>query len=118
MPSPLAASITVAPFWTSVSMPSTVSFGMASGRAALRRAGRGGVAARLGDHAAPVVDVVLELVAEVRDEALHRQRRGVAERSHRPPGDVVGDVDQKIEIFVPALSVLDALDHAVEAPSA
>src|SRR5512135_3752894 len=58
-----------------------------------------------------VIDVVLELVAEVLDEALHRERRGVAERADRPSGDVVGDVDQHLEVLVPALAMLDPVDH-------
>ena len=40
-------------------------------------------AAYVGNEALLVVDVVLEFVAEVLDEALHRQRRGVAERADR-----------------------------------
>src|SRR5438552_2660806 len=114
MPRPLAASITVAPAWTSVSIPSIVTLGMGSGRPALRRARRRRVSARLADHAAFVVDVVLELVAEVLDEALDRQRRRVAQRADRPAGDVVGDVREEIEILLPSLAVLDAVHHPVE----
>src|SRR5690348_11991428 len=112
MPRPFAASITVAPFLTSVSLPSIVSFGM-SGRHPLRQARRRAVSV-LGHHAAPVVDMVLELGAEVLDEALHRQRRRVAERADRAPGDVVGQVHEEIEALVPSLSVLDAVHHAIE----
>src|SRR5215470_13103541 len=63
-------------------------------------------------EAALVVDVVLELVAEVLDEALHRQRRGVAERADRAAGDVVRDRQQQVEVFVAPLAMLDAVDDA------
>src|SRR5581483_5109938 len=113
MPSAFAASITVAPFCTSVSRPSIVTLGMGSGGPALRE-GRRGRVARLAHLATLVIDVVLELVAEMQDEALHRQRRGVAERADRSAGDVVGDVRQHVEVLVAAFAVLDAVDHAVE----
>src|SRR5689334_12186288 len=105
MPRPFAASITVAPFGTSVSLPSIVTLGM-SGRLPLREAGRGRVAG-LGRQAALVIDVVLELGAEVLDETLHRQRRRVAERADGAPGDVVGDVDEEVEVLALPLAVLD-----------
>src|SRR5262252_1464764 len=63
------------------------------------------------NETALVVDVVLELVAEVLDEALHRQRSGVAERADRPSGDVVGDREQEIEVLVLALAALDPIHH-------
>src|SRR2546421_11199132 len=66
------------------------------------------------DKAAPMLDVMHELVAEVLDEALHRQRSGVAQSADGAPGDVVGDVVEKIEIGHAPLSVLDAVHHAVE----
>src|SRR5690349_4581127 len=99
MPRPFAASITVAPLRTSVSLPSIVSFGM-SGGLLLREAGRCRVAG-LGRHATLAVDVVLELRSEVLDEALHRQRGRVPERADGAPGDVVGDVDEQVEVLVP-----------------
>src|SRR5215470_3090155 len=66
----------------------------------------------IGHEAALVIDVVLELVAEVLDETLHRQRRRIAERTDRSPSDIVGNGKQQIEILVFALPVLDAIDHA------
>src|SRR5687768_18424177 len=55
-----------------------------------------------------------ELVAEVLDEALHRQRRGVAERADSAPGDVVGDVVKELQVLHAALALLDAMHDAVE----
>src|SRR4051812_2573249 len=66
------------------------------------------------DKAALVLDVVHELVAEVLEEALHRQRRGVAQRADGAAGDVVGNVIEEREVFHAALAVLDAVHHAVE----
>src|SRR3954447_26404097 len=59
-----------------------------------------------------VVDVVLELVAEMLDEALDRQRGCVAERTDRAARDVVGDGEQQVEIFLAPFAVLDAIHHA------
>src|SRR5260370_32450931 len=61
-----------------------------------------------------VVDVVLELFAEVFNEALYRQRRGVAKRADGAAGDVVGHRVQRFQILGPALSMLDAMDHPVQ----
>src|SRR5207247_2359259 len=63
----------------------------------------------VGNETALVIDVVLELVAEMLDEALHRQRRGVAERADGSSRDVVRDRCQQLEIAVTALAVLDAV---------
>src|SRR5580765_1587518 len=112
MPRPLAASITVAPLRTSVSLPSMVSFGI-SGRRPVRQARGGGIAA-LRHHAALVIDVILEFRAEMLDEALHRQRRRVAQRADGASGDVVGDVHEEVEVLVLSLAVLDAVHHAVK----
>src|SRR5512135_315230 len=100
MPSWCAASMTELPGATWVAFPSISRF--SRGRASdIRR-----------HQAALVVDVVLELVAEVLDEALHRQRRRVAERAYRAAGDVVGGRDEHLEILASSLAVLDAVDHA------
>ena len=61
-----------------------------------------------------VIDVVLEFVAEVLDEALHRQRRGIAQRADRASGDVVRHRHQQVEVLVPALAVLDPVHHPPE----
>src|SRR6266702_6382348 len=137
MPRPLAASITVAAWWSSVSLPSTVILGMGllttrgdtSPRAPLYQrsyslcrlphgnAGRGGISGNR-HHAALVVDVILEFAAEVLDEALHRQRRRIAQRADGAPGDVVGDVREKVEIFISSFAVLDPVHHPVQPPCA
>src|SRR5688572_12765004 len=124
MPSWFVASITVAPWATSISFPSTVSFGTG-----FPSRGFGHVAHDMGLVAgarpAPLgfnravetclfLDVVHELVAEMLDEALHRQRRGIAQRADGAARDVVGDVVEEREVFHAALAVLDAVHHAVE----
>ena len=55
------------------------------------------------DAAALVLDHVLELVAEVLDEALHRPRGGVAERADRVAFDLVRDVDEHVDVGLRAL---------------
>src|SRR3977135_3468372 len=102
MPSLFVASITVAPFATSTGLPSTSIFSMAG-------------QSYVGRHEASlVVDVVLEFVAEMLDEALHRQRPGRPQRADRAPRDIVGHRRQPVEVFVAALSVFDAVHHAPE----
>src|SRR5512139_2527925 len=70
-------------------------------------------AARL-DDAVAVLDVVLELVPEVFDEALHRPRRRVAERTDRVPLDVVRDGDQHVDVLAVPLPRQDPPERAVE----
>src|SRR5690242_868392 len=101
MPSLFAASITVAPFCTSTFLPSISMVSMLLSSLHVRC-----------DQTLSVVDVVLELVAEMLDEALDRERRGIAERADGATGDVVGDRSQQIEVLVATLSVLDAIHHA------
>src|SRR5437763_4096439 len=67
-----------------------------------------------GDKAALVLDVVHELVAEMLDEALHRQRGRVAERADRAAGNVVRHVVEEVEILHAPCAVLDAVHDAVE----
>src|SRR5215468_3452761 len=95
-----AASMMVLPLSTWTLRPSISTF----------TGGRGSDIVR--DQALLVVDVVLELVAEMLDEALHWQRRGVAQRADRPAGDVVGDVHEHVEVLASTLAALDAVDHA------
>src|SRR5258706_12821492 len=66
------------------------------------------------NEALAVVDVVLELVAKMLDEAFHRQRGGIAQRADRAAGDVVRHRIKFVEIFRTALPVLDAMDHAIQ----
>src|SRR5262245_64278721 len=74
---------------------------------------RGAVRCRLHDAAA-VFDVVLELVPEVFHEALHRPGGGIAQRADRVSLDLVGDVDQHVDVGLAALTCQDPLDGAVE----
>src|SRR5215470_16067909 len=100
MSSAFAASITVLPGATCTFRPS------------ISRLSIGRASDIVRHQAFLVIDVVLELVAEVVDEALHRKRRGVAERADRATGDVVGNRHQQVEILVAALALLDAIDDA------
>src|SRR2546428_6159705 len=61
-----------------------------------------------------MLNVMDKLVAEMLDEALHRQRRGVAQRADGAPGDVVGHVVEEREVLDAPQPLLDAMDHAVE----
>src|SRR5437868_6594117 len=65
-------------------------------------------------EAALMLDVVYELVAEMLDEALHRQRGRVAERTDRAAGDVVRHVVEEVEVLHAPCAVLDAVHDAVE----
>src|SRR5215831_10462187 len=105
MPSLCAASSTVLPGGTCTALPSISRFSIATGRAGppgrpkgapapwgeTSEASYGGVSSIRIHEAALVVDVVLEFVAEVLDEALHRQRSGIAQRADSSSSDVIGD---------------------------
>src|SRR4030095_1921624 len=96
-----AASITVLPGGTCTALPSTSRFSI-----------EGGVSNVVGHDALLVIDVMLEFVAEMLDEAPHRQRRRVAQRADRPALDVLRDRIQQIEILLSPLAVLDPVDDA------
>ena len=61
-----------------------------------------------------MIDVMLELRPKMLDEALHRQRGGIAERANRSTLDVIRDGGQHIEVFLTALAVLDPVHHSPE----
>src|SRR5690348_9845379 len=65
------------------------------------------------DAAAAVIDHVLELVAEMLEEALHRPGRGIAERADGVPFDTVGDIDEERELLAPRLAGEDPLQQPV-----
>src|SRR5690606_40527720 len=69
---------------------------------------------RRADAAPAVVDHVLELVAEVLQEALHRPCGRVAERTDRMPFDLVRDVHQDVEIGARRLAFGDPREHPIE----
>src|SRR5512134_2006728 len=66
------------------------------------------------DDAVAVLDVVLELVPEMTDEALHGPRRGVAQRADRVALDLVGDVDQHVDVGLAPLAGQDPPQRAIE----
>src|SRR5262247_2015775 len=109
MPARLAASMMVTPSATSICFPSMlISSGMVYASPITRHSNV------VGHEAFLVLDVVHEFVPEMLDEALHRQRRSIAQRADGAAGDVVGDVVEKVEVLEPALAVLDPVHHAVE----
>src|SRR5829696_5021756 len=66
------------------------------------------------ERAAAIVDVRLELAAELVDIACDRHRRRVAERAQALAEDAVADVEQEIELALRCAAVLDLaqdLDH-------
>src|SRR3990167_3946185 len=111
MPSWWAASITVLPSATSVFLPS-ISISSISLRHLEEAAAR--ALHVLGHQAFPVPDVVLELRAEVLDEALHRHGGRIAEGADGAAHDVVGDAVEQVEVLGAPLAVLDAVHDAVE----
>src|SRR5487761_2440431 len=106
MPSLFAASMTVLPWGTSTALPSISMFSI---ECSCPRIAQPSDVGR--NDALPVPDVVLEFAAKMLDEALHRQRRRVAQRADRPAGDVVGDRGQHVEVLRATLAVLDPVDH-------
>ena len=57
-----------------------------------------------------MLDVVLELVAEVFGEAADREHGGISQGTDRAAGHVVADRSEEIQVFRTALAVLDAMD--------
>src|SRR5215831_17689613 len=115
MPLLSVARMTVSPLCACTGTPSTtmltrssamsVSVGARSGRLRSLAVGH--------EAASAVIDHVFELVTVVLEEALHRPRRGVAERADGVPLDVVRHVEQESELLAPRLPGDDALQHAV-----
>src|SRR5215471_21719356 len=92
-PTCLAASRTLVPGATSTSIPSIVSLGTVS---------------------AP--DERLELVAELLDVADVWSDGAVVEGADGRPRPALGDVDDGVEVFLPAVSIHDAMGHPVDPP--
>src|SRR5665213_1516149 len=65
------------------------------------------------DTRARMVDHVFELVAVVLQEALHRPRRRIAERADRVPLDVIGDIEQEIQLIAPGVACEHAAQEAI-----
>src|SRR5690348_4032129 len=119
MPSFVAASMTVWPFSTWTGRPSISRLMGMSVRGELvadhvrDRRLLGAVAAVL--HAAAlVVDVVLEFLAEHLHEGARGHRRRVTQRADGAALDVVGEVEQQLQVFLAALPMFDAVDDAIE----
>jgi len=70
------------------------------------------------DEAGLVFNVVLEFAAEMLEEALHRQGRGIAEGADRAPHDIAQHAVQQIQILQLAQTVFDAMDNLVHPGSA
>src|SRR5262245_47935180 len=91
MPACRAASRTLVPAATSTSTPSIVSLGTGS-----------------------TPDQGLELVSELLDVADVGADGAVVERADRRAGAALGDVEDRVEVFLPALAVHDAVSHLVD----
>src|SRR5262245_30563217 len=63
------------------------------------------------ERAAAVVDVRLELVAELVDVARDRHRGRVAERAEALAEDAVADVEQQVELGLLRVAVLDLVQE-------
>src|SRR5277367_3456777 len=98
----LAASITMLPSRTSIFLPSRVISIIAWRLDVVRH------------NAALVLDVMQEFVVVVLDEGAHRHGRRVAQRADGAALDVVGHRIEQIEVLKTALTVLDAVDHAIQ----
>src|SRR5579859_3851308 len=103
MPAAWAACRTVVPAGTSTSWPLIVSFGMDR---PLRR-----VRAADGRRAV-VLDTLFEHRAEMPDQALDRPGRSVAERADRVAFDLVGDVEQHVDLLDRRVALHQPLHHA------
>src|SRR5690348_15757002 len=78
----------------------------------------GCAAAGTGAHeAAAIVDVVLEFLTVVLDEALYRPSGGVAESTDGVPFDLLRYIHQHVQVLLTALTLLDALDDPVHPTS-
>src|SRR5215469_13913712 len=112
MPRISAARITRVPLGTVISNPSmvtvTVWVVVCTVIELPIRPQRGG---RRVERAAAFLLVLDDLVAEVLDGGGNRHRHGVAERAERAADDVVADVEDRFQVFVGALALLDPLDR-------
>src|SRR5260221_4148921 len=70
----------------------------------------------LGERAAALVDVALELVAEAGHVAGHRHRHRVPERAQALAEDAVAHVQEQVELALAGLAHLDPADD-VDAPA-
>src|SRR3954449_9235494 len=120
MPVRCAAAMSNSPGFASMSTPSMVTVTVVFFAASAAASDTGDL--RPVEDGAAVVDVVLELVAE--EPQCRRQRRrgrraqhtdgGLPGRPREPGTDVVGHVQQKVEIAMPAVAVDDALEDAFQ----
>src|SRR5512141_3026237 len=112
MPCASVAWMSIAPLRAFTGTPSTSmltsSWLMSRSSLGSRRA-----AARL-DEAVGVLGVMFELVPVMADEALHRPRGSVAERADGVALDLVGDVDEHVDIGLPALPRQNPLERAFQ----
>src|SRR6056297_3913380 len=81
---------------------------------AVRYGSRGPAVVVLDDAPALVLDHVFEFVAEVFQEALHRPRGGVAQRADGVSLDLVGHVEEPVQIARRRLALEHAGQHAVQ----
>src|SRR5450631_3303848 len=82
----------------------------------LSRDGRPAVQLRgaLHERATPVLDHVLKLGPKMLQEALHRPRRGIAERANGVPFDAIRHVEQQAQVLASALAGDNAFQHPIQ----
>src|ERR1700761_1733448 len=115
MPAGSVACMIIWPFLACTGMPLTsmLTISSAMSLGSLRRQALTGPGSAIDQGAALVLDHVLELVAKMLDEALHRPRRGIAECADGVPLDAVRHIDQQGHVLGAALAVDDPAQHAI-----
>src|SRR5580700_3950547 len=114
MPARSVARMIISPFFASTGTPSTSMLTTSSVMYPSRGASGRARSQLLGHQAlAAVIDHVLELVAVVLQETLHRPRRGVTEGADGVPFDAVGDVEQQPQILAPRFAGQHSLQQPV-----
>src|SRR5665213_3711872 len=106
MPSRSVARMMTSPLRAFIGTPFT---SMLTNSSLMRMRSRG-LRLRGGDALSTVIDHVLEFMAEVLQEALHRPGRGIAQPADGMALDAVGDIQQQRQILAARLP----LQHAVE----
>src|SRR6056297_4166375 len=85
---------------------------------AVRYGSRGPAIVVLDDAPALVLDHVFEFVAEVFQEALHRPRGGITQRADGVALDLVGHVEEFVQVVCRGPALQHAGQHAVQPASA
>src|SRR6478735_3453795 len=112
MPSCSAARMSSVPFGTEISKPSIVTVTRSSLFSTAVKSVRSNQSAVLAARATLPAAVREVFVAEVLDRRRHRRGRAVTERAERASQDVVGQVEQRVEIVLRGVAALEAVVDA------